>query len=90
MDAIGGQEISMPILHPAEIWQQSGRWYDIGEEMFRLQDRTKRDMVLGMTNEEVVAWLAAREIRSYRDLPQIWYQIQTKLRDEARRSEELV
>ena len=84
MKAIGGQEINMPILHPAEIWQQSGRWYDIGEEMFRLKDRTKRDMVLGMTHEEVVAWLASREIRSYRDLPQIWYQIQTKLRDEAR------
>ncbi len=84
MNAIGGQEISMPILHPAEIWQQSGRWYDIGDEMFRLKDRTHRDMVLGMTHEEVVAWLAAREIRSYRDLPQIWYQIQTKLRDEAR------
>lgn len=84
MNAIGGQEMVMPILHPAEIWQQSGRWYDIGDEMFRLQDRTKREMVLGMTHEEVVAWLAAREIRSYRDLPQIWYQIQTKLRDEAR------
>ena len=84
MNAIGGQEISMPILHPAEIWQQIGRWYDIGDEMFRLKDRTHRDMVLGMTHEEVVAWLAAREIRSYRDLPQIWYQIQTKLRDEAR------
>lgn len=84
MNVIGGQEIIMPVLHPAEIWQQSGRWYDIGDEMFRLQDRTKRDMVLGMTHEEVVAWLASREIRSYRDLPQIWYQIQTKLRDEAR------
>jgi len=84
MNAIGGQEISMPILHPAEIWQQTGRWYDIGDEMFRLKDRTNRDMVLGMTHEEIVAWLAAREIRSYRDLPQIWYQIQTKLRDEAR------
>jgi prolyl-tRNA synthetase len=84
MNAIGGQEINMPILHPAEIWQQSGRWYDIGDEMFRLKDRTKRDMVLGMTHEEVVAWLASRQIRSYRDLPQIWYQIQTKLRDEAR------
>ncbi len=84
MNAIGGQEISMPVLHPAEIWQQSGRWYDIGDEMFRLKDRTNRDMVLGMTHEEVVAWLAGREIRSYRDLPQIWYQIQTKLRDEAR------
>jgi prolyl-tRNA synthetase len=84
MNAIGGQEITMPILHPAEIWQQSGRWYDIGDEMFRLKDRTNRDMVLGMTHEEVIAWLASREIRSYRDLPQIWYQIQTKLRDEAR------
>jgi prolyl-tRNA synthetase len=84
MNAIGGQEILMPVLHPAEIWQQTGRWYDIGAEMFRLKDRTQRDMVLGMTHEEVVAWLASREIRSYRDLPQIWYQIQTKLRDEAR------
>ena len=84
MNAIGGQEISMPVLHPAEIWQQSGRWYDIRDEMFRLKDRSNRDMVLGMTHEEVIAWLAAREIRSYRDLPQIWYQIQTKLRDEAR------
>jgi prolyl-tRNA synthetase len=84
MNAIGAQEISMPILHPAEIWQQTGRWFDIGDEMFRLKDRTQRDMVLGMTHEEIVAWLASREIRSYRDLPQIWYQIQTKLRDEAR------
>jgi prolyl-tRNA synthetase len=84
MNAIGGQEITMPILHPAEVWQQSGRWYDIGDEMFRLKDRNQRDMVLGMTHEEIIAWLAAREIRSYRDLPQIWYQIQTKLRDEAR------
>jgi prolyl-tRNA synthetase len=84
MNAIGGQEITMPVLHPAEIWQQTGRWYDIGDEMFRLKDRTNRDMVLGMTHEEIVAWTAAREIRSYRDLPQIWYQIQTKLRDEAR------
>ncbi|MEW5744148.1 MAG: proline--tRNA ligase [Nitrospirota bacterium] len=84
MNAIGGQEISMPILHPAEIWQKTGRWYDIKEEMFRLKDRTDRDMCLGMTHEEIMTWLAAREIRSYRDLPQVWYQIQTKLRDEAR------
>ena len=84
MNAIGGQEITMPVLHPAEIWQQSGRWDAIGGEMFRLKDRNGRDMCLGMTHEEVVAWLAAREIRSYRDLPQIWYQIQTKERDEAR------
>jgi prolyl-tRNA synthetase len=84
MDAIGGQEISMPVLHPAEIWQQTGRWYEIGDEMFRLKDRGGREMCLGMTHEEIVTWLASREIRSYRDLPQIWYQIQTKLRDEAR------
>ncbi len=83
MNGIGGQEITMPVLHPAEIWQQSGRWGGI-PEMFRLKDRYERDMCLGMTHEEVVAWLAAKEIRSYRDLPQIWYQIQTKERDEAR------
>src|SRR5499425_1503724 len=84
MNAIGGQEITMPVLQPAELWQQSGRWDAIGGEMFRLKDRNQRDMCLGMTHEEVVAWIAAREIRSYRDLPQIWYQIQTKERDEAR------
>jgi prolyl-tRNA synthetase len=84
MNAIGGQEITMPVLHPAELWQQSGRWDAIGGEMFRLKDRNGRDMCLGMTHEEVIAWLASREIRSYRDLPQIWYQIQTKERDEAR------
>src|SRR5262245_44071208 len=83
MNGIGGQEITMPVLHPAEIWQQSGRWEGIAE-MFRLKDRYQRDMCLGMTHEEVIAWLAAKEIRSYRDLPQIWYQIQTKERDEAR------
>ena len=84
MNRLGGQEITMPVLQPAEIWQQSGRWDKIGGEMFRLKDRNQRDMCLGMTHEEVVAWLAAREIRSYRDLPQIWYQIQIKERDEAR------
>ena len=83
MNAIGGQEITMPVIQPAEIWQKSGRWDGI-PEMFKLKDRWGRDMALGMTHEEVIAWLAAREIRSYRDLPQIWYQIQTKERDEAR------
>jgi prolyl-tRNA synthetase len=83
MNAIGGQEITMPVVHPAEIWKLSGRWEGI-PEMFKLKDRHGRDLCLGMTHEEVVAWLAAREIRSYRDLPQIWYQIQTKERDEAR------
>ncbi|MCS7163576.1 MAG: proline--tRNA ligase [Thermodesulfovibrio sp.] len=84
MEKIGAQEISMPILHPAEIWQATGRWYTIKEEMFRLKDRTGRDMCLGMTHEEIMAWIASKEIKSYRQLPQIWYQIQTKLRDEAR------
>ncbi|MBI5142668.1 MAG: proline--tRNA ligase [Nitrospirae bacterium] len=84
MDAIGAQELSMPVLHPAEIWQETGRWSVIGDEMFRLKDRGGRDMCLGMTHEEIMTWLAAREIRSYRDLPQVWYQMQTKLRDEAR------
>jgi prolyl-tRNA synthetase len=84
MNAIGAQEITMPALHPSEVWQETGRWYEIGDEMFRLKDRGGRDMCLGMTHEEIVAWLASREIRSYRELPQIWYQIQIKLRDEAR------
>src|SRR5256712_13792401 len=82
MNAIGGQEITMPVIHPADIWKQSGRWGI--PEMFKLRDRYGRDLCLGMTHEEVIACLAAREIRSYRDLPQIWYQIQTKERDEAR------
>lgn len=84
MEAIGAQEISMPALHPAEMWQKTGRWFDIGDEMFRLKDRNSRDMCLGMTHEEIVTWLASMEIRSYRDLPQVWYQIQSKFRDEAR------
>jgi prolyl-tRNA synthetase len=84
MNSIGAQEITMPALHPSEIWQETGRWDEIGDEMFRLKDRGGRDMCLGMTHEEIITWLAAREIRSYRDLPQIWYQIQVKLRDEAR------
>ncbi|MFZ6016042.1 MAG: proline--tRNA ligase [Nitrospirota bacterium] len=84
MNAIGAQEISMSVLHPAEIWQETGRWYEIGDEMFRLKDRGGRDMCLGMTHEEIMTWLASKEIRSYKDLPQIWYQIQMKLRDEAR------
>jgi len=84
MDAIGAQEITMPALHPAEIWQKTGRWSEIGDEMFRLKDRGGRDMCLGMTHEEIITWLASMEIRSYRDLPQVWDQLQTKVRDEAR------
>jgi len=84
MNAIGGQEVTMPVLNPAEVWQQTGRWDAIGDEMFRLKDRSGRDMCLAMTHEETMTWLAAHDIRSYRDLPQVWYQVQTKLRDEAR------
>lgn len=84
IEAIGGQEITMPMVHPASIWQQTGRWYEVGPEMGRFQDRGGRDMVLGMTHEEIVAFLARQEIRSYQDLPRLVYQIQTKWRDEER------
>ena len=84
MDAIGGQEITMPVVHPADLWKQSERWYQVGPEMARFQDRAQRDMVLGMTHEEVVADLVKQEIRSYRQLPCLVYQIQTKFRDEPR------
>ena len=84
MDAIGGQEITMPVVHPAEIWQQTGRWYEVGSEMSRFKDKNDRDMVLAMTHEEVVAELVSREIHSYKQLPQLVYQIQTKWRDDPR------
>ncbi|MCI0419491.1 MAG: proline--tRNA ligase, partial [Acidobacteria bacterium] len=84
LDRIGAQEFYLPALHPAEIWQESGRWEAMGQNMFRLKDRASRDMCLGMTHEEVFTMIARSEIRSYRDLPQIWYQIQTKFRDEPR------
>jgi prolyl-tRNA synthetase len=84
MDAIGGQEINMPIVHPAEPWKQTGRWDAIDETMVRFKDRGGRDMLLAMTHEEIVATLAHSEIRSYRQLPQLLYQLQTKFRDEAR------
>jgi len=84
MDAIGGQEITMPVVHPADLWKETGRWYQIGAEMARFKDRADRDMVLGMTHEEVVGDLIRREIRSYRQLPQLIYQLQTKFRDEPR------
>jgi len=82
MDRIGAQEVELPVMHPAEIWEATGR-YGL-DEQFRLEDRGGRAMVLGMTHEEIITWHAAREIRSYRDLPQSWYQFQTKLRDEPR------
>ena len=84
MNAIGGQEFFLPALHPAEIWQESGRWDAIGDEMFRLKDRKGTDMCLGMTHEEVFTAIARNELRSYKQLPQVWYQIQIKFRDEAR------
>ena len=84
MNAIGGQEFYLPALHPAELWQESGRWNAIGDEMFRLKDRKGADMCLGMTHEEVFTNIARNEIRSYKQLPQVWYQIQIKFRDEAR------
>ncbi|HSE16987.1 MAG TPA: proline--tRNA ligase [Pyrinomonadaceae bacterium] len=84
MNAIGGQEFYLPALHPAELWQESGRWDAIGDEMFRLKDRKGTDMCLGMTHEEVFTAIARNEVRSYKQLPQVWYQIQIKFRDEAR------
>ena len=84
MDGIGCQEMLMPVINPAEIWQQSGRWDAIGGELFRFKDRKGADMALAMTHEEVITWLAAREVHSYKQLPQLWYHIQTKERDEAR------
>jgi prolyl-tRNA synthetase len=83
MEAIGAQEFLLPAMQPASIWQRSGRLDVMGPEMFRLQDRRGIELVLGMTHEEIFTILAA-EISSYRELPQIWYQVQTKFRDEPR------
>ena len=84
MNAIGGQEMLLPALNPAEVWQESGRWDVMGDNLFRLKDRFGRDLCLGMTHEEVMTTIARGELRSYKQLPQIWYQIQTKFRDEPR------
>jgi prolyl-tRNA synthetase len=84
LDAIGGLEITMPVLNPAELWKTTGRFYDIGDELFRLKDRKDREFVLAMTHEEVVTDIAKQFFKSYRDLPVMLYQIQTKIRDEAR------
>lgn len=83
MDAIA-QEFFLPALHPREIWEESGRWTAMGDNMFRLKDRKGADLALGMTHEEIMTSIARNEIRSYKQLPQIWYQIQTKFRDEPR------
>jgi len=84
MDRIDGQEIHMPVLNPAELWKETGRYDEIGPELIRFKDRAGREYVLAMTHEEVVTDLARRELRSYRQLPYMVYQIQTKVRDEAR------
>src|SRR5882672_11205681 len=84
MNRIGGQEFYLPALQPAEIWKESGRWEAIGDDMFRLKDRKGADMCLGMTHEEVFTTIARNELRSYIQLPQVWYQIQVKFRDEPR------
>jgi len=83
MESIGAQEFLLPAMHPASIWRKSGRWEVMGDEMFRLQDRKGADLALGMTHEEIFTTLAL-EISSYKTLPQIWYQIQWKFRDEPR------
>ena len=79
-----GQEFYLPALNPRDIWEESGRWTIMGENMFRLKDRKGADLCLGMTHEEVMTDIARKELRSYKQLPQIWYQIQTKFRDEPR------
>ena len=83
MDKIG-QEFLLPALNPKEIWEASGRWSDMGDNMFRLKDRKGAELCLAMTHEEIMTDIARKELRSYKQLPQIWYQIQTKFRDEPR------
>ncbi len=84
IDGIGGQEISMPVVQPADIWKETGRWYQIGSEMGRFKDKSDHDMVLAMTHEEVVADLIRSLIRSYRQMPALVYHLQTKWRDDPR------
>lgn len=84
MDAAGGQEIAMPIMQPSELWKESGRWEVFGEEMFKVNDRHGREFCLGPTHEEIITDLVRNEIRSYKQLPVLLYQIQNKYRDEIR------
>ncbi len=84
MDRIGGQEVFLPSIQPAELWQESGRWELYGKELMRLKDRHDREFCYGPTHEEVITDIIRREIKSYRQLPQLLYQIQTKFRDEVR------
>src|ERR1700726_4664825 len=83
MDKIG-QEFYLPAIHPRELWEASGRWAVMGDNMFRLKDRKGADLCLSITHEEVMTEIARKELRSYKQLPQIWYQIQSKFRDEPR------
>ena len=84
MDLVGAQELRMPTLHPMDIWEKSGRVEAMGETLFRLSDRRERDLVIAPTHEEVITMMVKEHAQSYRDLPLILYQIQTKFRDEAR------
>src|SRR5580658_7971297 len=84
MTAVGGQEVSLPVVLPAELWRRSGRFDSVGPELVRLRDRRDRDLVLAMTHEEVVASLASGEVQSWRQLPRLVFQIQTKFRDDPR------
>lgn len=84
MDAVGGQELTMPVAQPADIWKETGRYVDFGPAMVRFQDRAEREMLLAPTHEEVIADLLRKQVRSYRQLPVMLYQIQTKFRDEPR------
>ena len=84
MNSIGGQEVSLPAMQPRELWEESGRWDFYGKELIRLKDRNRRDFCLGPTHEEVITDLVRREVRSYKELPLVFYQFQTKFRDEIR------
>jgi len=84
MNSIGGQEVFLPAMQPKELWEESGRWDFYGKELIRLKDRNKREFCLGPTHEEVITDLVRREVRSYRELPLLFYQLQTKFRDEVR------
>ncbi|MBF1262860.1 MAG: proline--tRNA ligase, partial [Lautropia mirabilis] len=84
MDAAGAIELLMPVIQPAELWMESGRWEEYGPELLRIRDRHQRDFVIQPTSEEVVTDLARQDLRSYRQLPKNFYHIQTKFRDERR------
>ena len=84
MNAVDGQQMSMPVIHPASLWQETGRWTEYGDNLFRFKDRGGRDLLLGPTHEEVITHLARKGINSYRQLPFMIYQIHSKFRDEPR------